>query len=54
MHEAAMTEDLSNRLIKLIRRLVDGEGKVTFTNHNDVHATWEHASEIVTPVCIYK
>ena len=48
--EVGMTNDQSDRLIKLIKRCLDGEGSLTLTNHSDIRGAWECASAQLTAV----
>ncbi|KAH9047803.1 hypothetical protein EDB84DRAFT_422383 [Lactarius hengduanensis] len=42
--EAGLSDDLIERLIKLIRRCIEGKGPVTFTSYSDVLSARERAS----------
>jgi len=39
-----------DRLIKIFRKCLDGEGSFTFANYTDMEATWESVAAQLTPV----
>ncbi|KAG1897470.1 uncharacterized protein F5891DRAFT_1191931 [Suillus fuscotomentosus] len=48
-HNAALSKDQTNDLLKLIWRVAGGHTKFTFKTHNDVTAAWTRASCQMTP-----
>jgi hypothetical protein len=48
--EGALSERQADRLIKIIRRCLDGRGTFTMSGVADMHAGWERASERLAPV----
>ena len=49
-HEAFMTENQIERLIKLIHSVANNEDKFTFKNNRDLTEAWGKASNLLTPV----
>ncbi|KAI0258987.1 hypothetical protein BC834DRAFT_1020051 [Gloeopeniophorella convolvens] len=47
--ESGMNKERANRLIKLFRKCINGDGTFTLSNYSDVQAAWERASEKLTP-----
>ncbi len=60
-HEAFLTEDVTERLIKLMHSvastdnntLADNKNKFTIKNYKDLTETWNKASNLLTPVIIF-
>lgn len=48
--EVGMTKDQTDRLVKLIKRCLDGKGSLSFSNSSDIQGAWERASTQLTPV----
>ncbi|KAA1476942.1 hypothetical protein DENSPDRAFT_758082, partial [Dentipellis sp. KUC8613] len=48
LRDAALSEDQCDRLLKVIRSCLDGQGKCTFTSYKDVQAAWDRASNVLT------
>jgi hypothetical protein len=48
--QANMSSDISDKLIKLINRCLDGKGAFTLKGHADVENAWKRASPRVTAV----
>ena len=53
-HEAFLTENVTERLIKLIHSVASADNKNEFTikNQKDLTETWDKASNLLTPVII--
>ena len=50
VHEARLSSELLDRLIKLVNRCIDEKGALTFKGPGDVEAAWKRASSTVTTV----
>jgi hypothetical protein len=50
IHQAHLSNDLSDKLIKLINRCLEGKGEFTFKGHADVETAWKCASSRLTAV----
>jgi hypothetical protein len=48
--EAALTKKQIDKLIKCVTRCVQGQDTFNITSTNDLHTTWEAASQLHTPV----
>lgn len=51
IHEARMSQTLTERLLKLINNIRSGEAELTFSSQKDVQRAWEHAAQFYPMVC---
>lgn len=51
VHEARMSHELTDRLLKLIRNVRAGESELTFNSYSDMRRAWDHASQFYPTVC---
>ncbi|KAA1472983.1 hypothetical protein DENSPDRAFT_822168 [Dentipellis sp. KUC8613] len=49
LHDAAMSEDQCDRLLKVFKSCLEGQGTCTLSSFKDVQAAWDHASTVLTP-----
>lgn len=50
--EMGSSKDQCERLIRLIRRCLDGRGSLTISSYSDFRGAWERASSRLTPVSL--
>jgi hypothetical protein len=52
IHDAHMSRDAVNRLLKLMGRVTSGEDQLSFSSYNDVQQAWSKASLFYPMVCV--
>ena len=48
--EAGVNKGQSDRLLKLFRKCLSGDGTLTYSNYSEIQSSWEHAAPQLTPV----
>lgn len=50
--EAGVTKDHSDRLLKLFKKCLSGNGVLTYSNHSEIKASWDRAETKLTAVSL--
>ena len=48
--EAGVSKGHSDRLLKLFKKCLSGNGTLTYSNYSDIKSSWDRAAEKLTPV----
>lgn len=50
--EIGASKDQYDRLLKVVRTCIDGQGSLSLSNYSDMRGAWERASAHLTSVCL--